>query len=346
MARAATTKARTGKRPTASKAKARTGSKPKPSTPPSTALPRDAAALAQMINDYAIQTQPGNSKVIMKHASVVSKLRDVTMRGVLIHKQLTHIGANGQRSYDPPQGTPYSVQANDGDIHFCLGTKENAEHVPCELQHGHNYLATINGAIGKPIVVSGFFRCLFEHPGLNRTQDAHIFEIHPVRAIDIGNGTLTFDVAKPDAPSIHPWTPSVNTADRAVKVTYDTASDSLTFEHVKGMDMNYVAVSGTVQNIDLKPNSSEPSQFRFTSPDISAGAVDVFCLKGTAAAAQLELLKDGGRVDLTGLRNIDVAWAMRNKYVINLLGIDIQSKPQAVNVFRNETFYAAGTGPS
>ena len=328
MARTTTTKARTGKRPTASKARPGTGSRPKPTTPARTALPSDAAALAQMINDYAILHQPGNSKVIMNHVSVLSKLRDVTMRGVLINKQLTHIGANGQRTYTPPQGTQYSVEANDGDIHFCLGTKENADHVPCELQHGHNYLATINGAIGKPIVVSGFFRCLFEHPGLNPTQDAHIFEIHPVRAIDMGNGTLTFDVAKPDAPSIHPWKPSVNAADRAVGVTYEAAADTLTFDHVQGMDTNYVSVSGTVQNIDLKHASPEPSQFQFTSPDITAGPVDVYCLKGTAAAAQLELLRDGARVDLTALRNIDLAQTIqRKKYVITLLGIDIQAKP-------------------
>ena len=297
-------------------------------TPSGKQLPSDAAALGQMINDYSIQQLAGNNKVIMKHASVLAQLRDITMRGVLIHKQLTHIGAKGQRSYTPAGGTAYSVEA-DGDIHFSLGTKENAPHVPCELQHGHNYLNTINGAIGRTVVVSGFFRCLFEHPGFDPAVDAHVCEIHPVRAIDLGNGTLTFDVAKPDAPAIHSWKSphDLNAADGAVRVSYDAASDSLTFEHIQGLDTNYVLVSGSIKSIDLRPNSPEPAQFAFTSPDITAGPVDVFCLKGTGAAAELELLKDGVTIDLIGLRNIDLTQAMRNTFVINLLGIDIQTRP-------------------
>jgi hypothetical protein len=280
--------------------------------------------LAALINDYTITKQARNNQIVMRHISILAKLRDVTVAGILIHKQLASIDANGKRTYSPPQ--PYGIEG-DGDVHFSLGTKENAAHVPCEVQHGHDYLATINSTIGKQVVVSGFFRCLFEHPGFAAHVDAHICEIHPVRALQLPTGTLTFDVARPDAPAIHPWRPTVNTQDAAVQVTYDDRTDTATFDKVHGMDTNYVQVSGTLNSIDLKKTSPEPAQCTFTSPDIAAGPIDVFCLKGTNAAGQLELLKKGAQVDLLGLRNIDLTQVMKNRYVINMLGIDIQARP-------------------
>ncbi len=287
-------------------------------------LPKDAAALAGMINDYSITKQPGNNKIVMRHISVLAQLRDVTVPGTLIHKQLVQIGAGGQRTYSP--GTVYGIEA-DGDVHISLGTKENAPHVPGEIQHGHDYLVRINGMIGQKLVVSGFFRCLFEHPGFAANVDAHICEIHPVRAMQMTSGTLTFDVARPDAQAIRAWRPAVNTQDAAVKVTYDRATDTATFEKVHGMDTNYVQMSGTISNIDLKKTTPEPAQCTFSGPDIAAGPINVFCLKGTNAAGQLEPLQDGARVDLLGLRNIDLSEVMQNRYVINMLGIDIQAKP-------------------
>jgi hypothetical protein len=299
------------------------GAAPGPGPGPA-GLPKDAAALAGMINDYSIVKQPGNNKIVMRHISVLAQLRDVSVPGTLIHKQLAQMGAGGQRTYTP--GTVYGIEA-DGDVHISLGTKENAPHVPCEIQHGHDYLARINGMIGQQMVVSGFFRCLFEHPGFAANVDAHICEIHPVRAMQLTSGTLTFDVARPDPQAIRAWRPAVNTQDAAVKVTYDQASDSATFEKVHGMDTNYVQMSGTIDNIDLKKLTPEPAQCTFASPDIAAGPITVFCLKGTNAAGQLEPLKNGGKVDLLGLRNVDLTEAMNNRYVINMLGIDIQAKP-------------------
>lgn len=287
-------------------------------------LPKDAAALAALINDYSITKQPGNNKVVMRHISVLAQLRDVTVPGTLIHKQLTQIGAGGQRTYTP--GTVYGIQA-DGDVHISLGTKENAPHVPCEIQHGHDYLTQINGMIGQQMVVSGFFRCLFEHPGFAANVDAHICEIHPVRALQVSSGTLTFGIDRPDPQSIHPWQPVLNTQDANAKVTYDRGTDTATFEKVHGMDTNYVQVSGTINNINLDKSSPEPSRFTFSSPAITGGPINVFCLKGSNAAGQLELLKNGANVDLLGLRNIDLTEVMNSRYVINMLGIDIQARP-------------------
>lgn len=287
-------------------------------------LPKDAAALATLINDYSITKQPGNNKIVMRHISVLAQLRDVTVPGTLIHKQLVQMGANGHRKYTP--GTVYGVEG-DGDVHFSLGTKENALHVPCELQHGHDCLTQINDAIGQQMVVSGFFRCLFEHPGFDPNVDSHICEIHPVRAIQLQGGTLTFDIARPDQPSIHPWKPALNTQDAAVKVTYDKGTDTATFEKVHGMDTNYVQVQGMIDNINLNKTTPEPAQFTFSSPAIPSRSINVFCLKGSNAAGQLELLKNGASVDLLGLRNIDLNEVKNNHYVINMLGIDIQAKP-------------------
>lgn len=336
MSKARVRKSRTSKGRVATRASAGRGSRAVPAPekqarsaapgpgPGAAGLPKDAAALAALINDYSITKQPGNNKIVMRHISVLAQLRDVTVPGTLIHKQLVQIGAGGQRTYTP--GALYGIES-DGDVHISLGTKENALHVPCEIQHGHDYLARINGTIGQKVVVSGFFRCLFEHPGFAANVDAHICEIHPVRAMQLASGTLTFDVARPDAQAIRAWRPAVNTQDAAVKVTYDRASDTATFEKVHGMDTNYVQVSGTISKIDLKKTTPEPAQCSFSSPDIAADPINVFCLKGTNAAGKLELIKNGEKVDLLGLRNIDLTEVMQNRYVINMLGIDIQAKP-------------------
>lgn len=90
---------------------------------------------------------------------------------------------------------------------------------------------------------------------------------------------------------------------------------------------HYVQLQGTIDNINLNKTTPEPVQFTFASPDIAAGPIKVFCLKGTNAAGQLEPLKNGTNVDFLGLRNIDLSEVLNNKYVINMLGIDIQAKP-------------------
>src|SRR5437879_3130011 len=46
---------------------------------------------------------------------------------------------------------------------------------------------------GSQITVSGFFRCMFEHPGFRAIDDAHVFEIHPVRAVSFGGSIRSFN---------------------------------------------------------------------------------------------------------------------------------------------------------
>jgi hypothetical protein len=59
-----------------------------------------------------------------------------------------------------------------------------------------------------------------------------------------------------------------------------------------------------------------------TSPDIGH-PIKVNSLQNTRATGQLAQLKTS-KVSMIGLRNIDITEAIKGKYVINLLAIDIQ----------------------
>jgi hypothetical protein len=291
-----------------------------------------AKVLAELINAYTITRKPNT--ITVPNAKQLAALRDVTIKGKLIKKQLVNIEDDGKtRNFREPSrgGGQYTTEPNDGDIHFCLGTDFGEVHIPNELQHGADWVQYFNDAIDTTISVSGFFRCLFEHPGFQEGKgaDAHIFEIHPVRAVDFGTGILGFDVDVPDEPSIHPWSQDINDADTRPKVAYDPSADTFTFTHIPGRDHNYMRVDGTVTNIKLNAGSMEPSEFTFTSSDITdengPRPVWVECLKATSASRQLEALPDGAQVTLVGLRNIVLSEALNNKYVTNMLAIDIQS---------------------
>ncbi len=293
----------------------------------------DAGELATMVNSYSI-SRARPKEITIPTATELSGYRDVTVTGTLVGRQLMQIQADGiTRKPAPPSkklGDKYPLQA-DGDVHFSLGTSAGKAHVACEVQRARRWLHTINDSIGNQITVSGFFRCLFEHPGFAKGADAHIFEIHPVREIDFGdgNGSQPFKVGKPEPQSIHKWINkqkkrNLNTEDAKTTVEYDPTSDSLTFSGMKGMDLNYVDVKGTVSGIQLKKNSSEPAVFTFDGDDID-NPVTVYCLKQTNASEQLEGLKKSTHaIRMVALRNIDLAEAKDGSYTINLLAIDIK----------------------
>jgi hypothetical protein len=225
----------------------------------------------------------------------------------------------------PRAGGSYDVESGDGDLHFCLGVKQMQPHIACELQNAKAWLATFNQAVGKPISISGFFRCMFEHPGFRSNDDAHIFEIHPVRAVSLSGQIHAFNVDVPEQKAINTWIAPhpLNQQDGRVKVKYDKATDALTFSGMDGMDENYVKVSGTISNVKLNASGAAPASFAFTSPDIGH-PVQVYFLQGTTAARQLRQL-NATNISMIALRNIDLAQALKNKYVINVLAIDIQA---------------------
>jgi hypothetical protein len=100
--------------------------------------------------------------------------------------------------------------------------------------------------------VSGFFRCLFEHPGFSADDDAHLFEVHPVRAVALGGGAMqAFGVDKPEPASVHSWSSPHNLSDQDGRITvdYQAVTDTLVFTGMDGMDENYVQIEGTINQI-------------------------------------------------------------------------------------------------
>jgi hypothetical protein len=285
----------------------------------------DATALSQLVNAYRIGTGALKT-IVVPNASQLSTLQDVTVTGTLLKKQLVRLTSPNKRQIGLAANNGAYTLEGDGDIHFDLGVKQLQPHVPCELQNAKAWLSTFQSSVGASLTVSGFFRCLFEHPGFLPGDDAHIFEIHPVRAVSINGKMQAFDVDIPDQPSIHTWTSPhpLNQQDDRIKVHYDKAKDTLTFTDMDGQDENYVAVSGNVSAVNLKPTSNDPATFTFTSPDIGK-PLQALCLKGTRAAKQLAALRSKTSANMIVLRNIDLSRALKNEYVINLLVIDLQA---------------------
>ena len=285
-----------------------------------------AAQLAPLLNSYTISAGPPRAIVIPK-ASKLAVLNDVTVSGKLLKKQLVKLDlSTGKRTPAVATGGgAYKAESGDGDLHFCLGIKQGQPHIACELQNAKAFLSTFNNAIGQTISVSGFFRCMFEHPGFRANDDAHVFEIHPVRAVSFGGSIQSFNVDIPEQKAIHTWTAphNLNDQDNHITVRYDKAKDTLTFSGMDGQDENYVRVSGTVSNMKLNAGAVTPASFVLGSPDIGH-PIQVYVLQGTNAARQLRQLTVTA-VQMVVLRNIDLGQALKNKYVINLLAIDIQA---------------------
>lgn len=283
-----------------------------------------AAQLAPLVNAYVIKVGPPNT-VVVPHASQLAGLQDITVSGQLLNKQrVAYDPKTGRRSTTTAGSGGYTKQELDGDLHFCLGPKQGQPHIACELQNAAAWIATFNAARGRSISVSGFFRCLFEHPGFRANDDAHIFEIHPVRAVNLSGSIQAFNVDKP-VQEIHSWKApfDLNKQDGKITVSYDHAKDTLTFTNMDGRDENYVQVAGTVSNVRLSTTPPNPSRFTLTSSDIGH-SIEAIVLHGTTAERQLTELK-GNKVTMIGLRNVDLGEALKNRYVISLLAIDVQA---------------------
>ncbi len=284
----------------------------------------DASDLAPLVNGFTID--PRSQTIVVPNASQLAGLQDVTVTGTLLKKQYVRLDkATNQRTARlAADGGAYKAESGDGDLHFCLGTGQLQPHIACELQNGKAWLSAFNDAVGDQISASGFFRCLFEHPGFRTNDDAHIFEIHPVRAVDLGDGIQAFDVDVPEQKAIHTWIDPhrLNDQDDRIQVAYDNGQDLLTFTGMSGQDENYVQLSGTVSAIDFQAAGGAPATFTFSSEDIGH-PVQVLCLQGTSAARQLRQLASD-QITMIGLRNIDLKQALAGRYLINMLAIDIQ----------------------
>lgn len=283
-----------------------------------------AAELAPLVNGYTIQRGPPKG-IVVPNASALAALQDVPVGGTLLSKQVIAIDpASGARTVSlAAGGGAYRIEA-DGDLHFCLGAKPLQPHITCEVQHAAAWLSTFQGSVGMQVVATGYFRCLFEHPGFEANDDAHIFELHPVHSVAFSRAPQSFDVGLPDPASIHTWTSPrpLNDQDDKIRVTYDRGSDTLSFANMDGQDENYVRVPGTASHLQPSPGGTAPGSFTLTSPDIGH-PIQVIVLVGTNAASQFAHLSPSN-ITLVGLRSIDLGQALAGRYVIRLIAIDIQ----------------------
>ncbi len=285
-----------------------------------------ATDLAPLVNAYAIRAGPPK-QIIVPKASSLAAFQEITLSGTLLTKQVIAIDPRtGQRTVAlGANGGKYGIEA-DGDLHFCVGRRALTPHITCELQHAAQWLATFQAAVGTSVSATGWFRCLFEHPGFAVNDDAHIFEVHPVRAVTLAGMSQAFDVGLPDPGSIHTWTSPhpLNQQDDRIAVAYDRPTDTLTFTGMDGQDENYVRVPGGVSAV-RRGAGAVPSTFTLTSPDVGH-PLAVIAMPGTRADQQLATLASGN-VTLVGLRAIDLSAALTGRYVINLIAIDIQPGP-------------------
>jgi hypothetical protein len=282
----------------------------------------NASQLAPLVNSYTVHPGPPKT-VALPNASKLAQLQEVSVSGTLLPKQFIALDSRTNKRTVSADPAGYTINANDGDLHIDLGTAALQPHITCELQNARASLSSITAAVGQQVVIEGFFRCLFEHPGFDVKDDAHIFEIHPVRAVSIAGKIRSFDVGIPDQQSIHTWTSPhpLNVQDNRIQVKYDAAGDILTFSGMDGSDENYVRVSGTVSQVQLNLTGG-PATFVLSSPEIGH-SIQVFCLQGSTASRQLAHLTST-KASMVALRNIDLSSAMKGRYSINLLGIDIQ----------------------
>ncbi|HVH15167.1 MAG TPA: hypothetical protein VNA15_05545, partial [Candidatus Angelobacter sp.] len=164
-----------------------------------------AIQLAALVNSYTINLGPPKT-IIVPNASKLATLQEVSVDGILLPKQSIQLDPRTNKRTITAIPVGYTINASDGDLHFDLGTRTLQPHITCELQNATPHLSQFRNSVGQPITVDGFFRCLFEHPGFLSNDDAHIFEIHPVRAVVLGGKSQNFDIAIPNQKSIHTWT--------------------------------------------------------------------------------------------------------------------------------------------
>src|SRR5205823_11717859 len=75
---------------------------------------------------------------------------------------------------------------DEGSLEFSIGVKSLQAHIVYRLQDAAAWLLRFNQSVGQKISVGGFLRCTFDNPGFRTGDNARMFEIHPVRAVEIG----------------------------------------------------------------------------------------------------------------------------------------------------------------
>ena len=142
-----------------------------------------------------------------------------------------------------------------------------------------------------------------------------------MRTVEIDGELHSVELHAPTS-SVQDWTSDLNDLDERRKVRYWKGSDLLVFSQVDVERQEYVRLKGRVSDITLNVSTNRPAWFILDNAEIGR-QVKVTCLQGTKAVRQLRDL-DSTEVRVIGLRSIDLAKALEDRYRINLVAIDIQ----------------------
>ena len=121
--------------------------------------------------------------------------------------------------------------------------------------------------------------------------------------------------------NVKDWTPALNELDERRTVQYWKGRDTLVFSDVEIEEPEYVRVTGRVSDVTINVGTDRPAWFLLKAPAI-ARQVKVTCLQATKPSRQLRNL-NSDEVSLVGLRSIDLARGLEDRYRINLLAIDL-----------------------
>ncbi len=277
--------------------------------------------IASALNHYSIRSG-ADRKIVIPQASRLAKIQEITVRGILLRNQSVTFDLRmlKRRVFIGKRGGHY-VPREDGSLEFCLGVRSLQPHILCRLNDAAAWSFRLNQAIGHRISVASFLRCSFDHPGFDVHENARIFEIHPVRTVEIGGELHSFELNVHNS-VVQDWTSELNEMDESRQVRYWKGSDTLEFSRIEVEKKEYVRVTGHISDIKLNISTGRPAWFILASADVSR-QVKVTCLQGTRAARQLRDLTST-QVTVVGLRCIDLARALEDRYRINLFAIDVQ----------------------
>src|SRR5437588_3552887 len=91
-----------------------------------------AATLSPLVNGYKVSVGPPKTIIVPK-ASQLAALQEVTITGTLLRKQIVKLELNttNRTAHLAANNGEYKPTPGDGDLHFCLGTKQLKHHTTC-----------------------------------------------------------------------------------------------------------------------------------------------------------------------------------------------------------------------
>jgi hypothetical protein len=281
-----------------------------------------AVRVASLLNRYLIYTG-SPPKITIPHASQLAKIQEITLRGIFLKNQTTRWNPGLlNRSISQGRKSGRYLLRDDGSVEFCIGTKALQPHIVCRLFDASPWLFLLNESIGKRIAVAGYLRCSFEMAGFGNHDNAHIFEIHPIHTLEIDGQLHSMELSVPNS-LVRAWTPELSELDERRELRYWKGRDALVFSNVATERDTYVRVSGQASEITLNNSTNRPAWFLLSSLQLQR-QVKVTCLQGTRAARRLRDLTSTS-VSVIGLRSIDLARALEDRYRINLIAFDVES---------------------